>query len=137
MKQIYDKPIPTDPNYQIVYNEKRIEKMEEEIAMIKSKRATKSTPFILKELEGRIKALKAYPKAQFEFTKDQYAPFDAYVKSEDIPEVIKSIIEIKDRSVASTKYYDAQFELGKLTKMINIAQSRGINNVIFMAHYTD
>lgn len=137
MKQIYDKPISTDPNYQIVYNEKRIEKMEEEIARIKNKRATKSTPFIIKELEGRIKALKAYPKAHFEFTKGQYAPFDAYVKSEDRPEVIKTIVEIKDRNIPSTEYYDAQLELHKVSKMVDIAKSRGISNVIYMAHYTD
>lgn len=133
MKHNYDKADNT--SLLELKNLEKIDEMKNQIKSLKEGRKSKSTPFMIKELEGRIKALEAYPKSDIRFTEGQYTSFDAYVMTDY--NFLKTIVEIKDRNITSTTYKEAQFEEGKLSKMMSIANDRGIPNVIFMAHYTD
>ena len=85
------------------------------------------------EIKGRINLLKALPNVEWTFSKGKYDCYDATM----IGKNGLNLVEIKNRNVTSTTYDTAQFEVGKLHKMIEKKEQLGAYQMIFVAHYTD
>lgn len=117
-------------------NEAKLTLLRAELAELRKQKPNKNTGFEIKEYEGRIKTLLAYPNAELVFTTQKYACYDAYTLNLTTGKP-KSLIEIKDRNVTSTTYDTAQFECGKLAQMLQVAEETGATKLIFVAHYTD
>lgn len=85
------------------------------------------------EVKGRANLIMALPNIKWSFTTGKYDCYDASM----IGKNGLNIVEIKNRNVTSTTYDTAQFEVGKLHKMIEKKEQLGAYQMIFVAHYTD
>ena len=94
-----------------------------------------SKEFQIKELIGRIKCLETIPKSNLGFSEGVYDCYDAFILNDDGE--IKTIIEIKDRTIESWEYDETILEYKKYTRMIEYGKKNGIKYIYYMVHFSD